>query len=91
MCGSEFEGRSDARYCSHGCRTRAYRDRRGDPGAGATAELDAEALSDVQAALAHTRERIERATAEGMTPAWERYYWTLASAIEKLRAPQVAS
>jgi hypothetical protein len=27
-CGAEFEARSDAVYCSHACRQRAYRERR---------------------------------------------------------------
>jgi hypothetical protein len=97
VCGSEFEGRADAVYCRPGCRQRAYRARRDErvvntaevvaprPPVSELVSVSASALVKLLGALAYTRQRIERAMADGAVPAWDRYYWLVADASEALR------
>lgn len=55
QCGTEFEGRADAAYCSPGCKQKAYRKRNAAPVTGAEEELrqHAEQLKQAWASWTH--------------------------------------
>jgi hypothetical protein len=73
-CGTTFEAmRSDARFCSPKCRQKAYRDRGGTSGDA----VPDDALERLSEAADYLRSRADRAVAEGMTGAWERWYRAL--------------
>lgn len=86
-CGCEFEGRSNARYCSAPHRQAAFKARNRSPVAvdAEPAEemvlVSREALEAIKGAVAAVQSRLEHARLIGGQPNWPMYFQVVADAV----------